>query len=77
MSRKRSKKLRRDGKNQDGGHSEETEHWSRQEKYDCDIFLESNYRKHLSRHANKYVFLFYRLLFSLSLLVFNERHLNH
>lgn len=30
-------------------------HWSNAEKYDGDIFLESNYRKHLSRHANKYV----------------------
>lgn len=29
------------------------EHWSRNNKYDGDLFLESNYRKHLSRHANK------------------------
>lgn len=29
-------------------------HWSHAEKYDGDIFLESNYKKHLSRHANKY-----------------------
>ena len=28
-------------------------HWSKQDKYNGDIFLESNYRKHLSRHANK------------------------
>lgn len=28
-------------------------HWSKSEKYDGDIFLESNYKKHLSRHANK------------------------
>jgi chromodomain-helicase-DNA-binding protein 7 len=31
------------------------EHWSRNNKYDGDLFLESNYRKHLSRHANKFV----------------------
>jgi chromodomain-helicase-DNA-binding protein 7 len=30
-------------------------HWSHAEKYDGDIFLESNYKKHLSRHANKFV----------------------
>lgn len=29
-------------------------HWSKNEKYDGDIFLESNYKKHLGRHANKY-----------------------
>lgn len=28
-------------------------HWSKSEKYDGDIFLESNYKKHLGRHANK------------------------
>lgn len=28
-------------------------HWSHDDKYDTDIFLESSYRKHLSRHANK------------------------
>lgn len=28
-------------------------HWSQAEKYDGDIFLESTYKKHLSRHANK------------------------
>jgi chromodomain-helicase-DNA-binding protein 7 len=27
--------------------------WSRHEKYDSDIFLESNYKKHLIKHANK------------------------
>lgn len=30
-------------------------HWSNAEKYDGDIFLESTYKKHLSRHANKLV----------------------
>ncbi|CAB0008263.1 unnamed protein product, partial [Nesidiocoris tenuis] len=30
-----------------------SDHWSRHEKFDGDIFLENNYRKHLSRHANK------------------------
>jgi len=34
------------------------EHWSRNNKYDGDLFLESNYRKHLSRHANKLVIVF-------------------
>lgn len=29
-------------------------HWSQAEKYDGDIFLESTYKKHLSRHANRY-----------------------
>lgn len=29
------------------------DHWSRHEKYDGDLLLESNYRKHLGRHANK------------------------
>lgn len=28
-------------------------HWSKNEKYDGEIFLESNYKKHLGRHANK------------------------
>lgn len=28
-------------------------HWSKSEKYDGDIFLENNYKKHLGRHANK------------------------
>jgi chromodomain-helicase-DNA-binding protein 7 len=27
--------------------------WSRHAKYDGEVFLESNYKKHLSRHANK------------------------
>lgn len=31
----------------------ETDHWSRNDKYDGDLFLESNYKKHLARHANK------------------------
>lgn len=30
-------------------------HWSHAEKYDGDIFLESTYKKHLSRHATKFV----------------------
>ncbi|KAG8284248.1 choline dehydrogenase 7, partial [Homalodisca vitripennis] len=34
----------------------EMDHWSRHDKYDGDIFLESNYRKHLARHANKVLF---------------------
>lgn len=28
-------------------------HWSKDEKYDAESFLEHNYKKHLSRHANK------------------------
>ncbi|PSN41757.1 hypothetical protein C0J52_08864 [Blattella germanica] len=36
--------------------------WSRHEKYDGDIFLENNYKKHLSRHANK-VLLRVRMLY--------------
>lgn len=28
-------------------------HWSKQEKFDADAFLECAYKKHLSRHANK------------------------
>ena len=30
-------------------------HWSKQEKFDADAFLECAYKKHLSRHANKWV----------------------
>ncbi|XP_057666138.1 chromodomain-helicase-DNA-binding protein 7 isoform X2 [Diorhabda carinulata] len=37
-------------------------HWSKHEKYDGDIFLESNYKKHLGRHANK-VLLRVRMLY--------------
>uniref|UniRef100_A0A0C9QNG6 Chd7_2 protein n=1 Tax=Fopius arisanus TaxID=64838 RepID=A0A0C9QNG6_9HYME len=37
-------------------------HWSHAEKYDGDIFLESTYRKHLSRHATK-VLLRVRMLY--------------
>uniref|UniRef100_A0A7G3AIV8 BRK domain-containing protein n=1 Tax=Lutzomyia longipalpis TaxID=7200 RepID=A0A7G3AIV8_LUTLO len=37
-------------------------HWSHDDKYDADIFLESSYRKHLSRHANK-VLLRVRMLY--------------
>lgn len=38
-------------------------HWSNAEKYDGDIYLESNYKKHLGRHANKlvqYIMQFYK-----------------
>lgn len=28
-------------------------HWSKDEKYDADSYLEINYKKHLTRHANK------------------------
>lgn len=28
-------------------------HWSKNEKYDGDIYLENNYKKHLHRHANR------------------------
>lgn len=28
-------------------------HWSKEEKYDAENFLEHNYKKHLARHANK------------------------
>lgn len=27
--------------------------WSKDEKYDCEAFLEAPYKKHLGRHANK------------------------
>ncbi|XP_025832998.1 chromodomain-helicase-DNA-binding protein 7 isoform X3 [Agrilus planipennis] len=37
-------------------------HWSKSEKYDGDIFLENNYKKHLGRHANK-VLLRVRMLY--------------
>jgi len=39
------------------------EHWSRNNKYDGDLFLESTYRKHLSRHANKLVFVYILIIF--------------
>ncbi|CAD0196208.1 unnamed protein product [Chrysodeixis includens] len=32
---------------------EDTSHWSSTEKYDCDLYLENSYKKHLFRHANK------------------------
>ncbi|XP_038222216.1 chromodomain-helicase-DNA-binding protein 7-like isoform X1 [Zerene cesonia] len=32
---------------------EDPNHWSSHEKYDCDTYLESSYKKHLFRHANK------------------------
>lgn len=28
-------------------------HWSKEEKYDADNMLDINYKKHLTRHANK------------------------
>ncbi|GAB0094499.1 chromodomain-helicase-DNA-binding protein 7 isoform X1 [Sergentomyia squamirostris] len=37
-------------------------HWSTDDKYDTDVYLESSYRKHLSRHANK-VLLRVRMLY--------------
>lgn len=33
--------------------AEDIEHWSKTDKYDSDAFLDSSYRKHLARHANK------------------------
>lgn len=30
-------------------------HWSHEEKYDADTYLEINYKKHLARHANRFV----------------------
>ncbi|XP_050675614.1 chromodomain-helicase-DNA-binding protein 7-like [Leptidea sinapis] len=32
---------------------EDGNHWSSEEKYDCEAYLESSYKKHLFRHANK------------------------
>lgn len=32
---------------------EDPSHWSSGEKYDCETYLESSYKKHLFRHANK------------------------
>ncbi|XP_073941690.1 uncharacterized protein isoform X3 [Choristoneura fumiferana] len=32
---------------------EDPNHWSSVEKYDCEAYLESSYKKHLFRHANK------------------------
>lgn len=29
-------------------------HWSKDDKYDADSYLDINYKKHLTRHANKY-----------------------
>lgn len=42
-------------KGKDSRHAALTDpnHWSKNEKYDGDIFLENNYKKHLGRHANK------------------------
>lgn len=34
---------------------EDSGHWSSIEKYDCEAYLESSYKKHLFRHANKLV----------------------
>jgi chromodomain-helicase-DNA-binding protein 7 len=28
-------------------------HWSKDDKYDADSYLDINYKKHLTRHANK------------------------
>lgn len=28
-------------------------HWSKEEKYDAETYLETAYKKHLGRHANK------------------------
>lgn len=30
-------------------------HWSKQEKFDAEVYLEGPYKKHLGRHANKWV----------------------
>jgi chromodomain-helicase-DNA-binding protein 7 len=51
-------------KGKDNRHAALTDpnHWSKSEKYDGDIFLESNYKKHLGRHANK-VLLRVRMLY--------------
>ncbi|XP_028176738.1 chromodomain-helicase-DNA-binding protein 7 [Ostrinia furnacalis] len=32
---------------------EDPNHWSSIDKYDCEVYLESSYKKHLFRHANK------------------------
>ncbi|KAH9640843.1 hypothetical protein HF086_014429 [Spodoptera exigua] len=32
---------------------EDSNHWSSTEKYDCELYLENSYKKHLFRHANK------------------------
>ncbi|KAJ8729483.1 hypothetical protein PYW08_001064 [Mythimna loreyi] len=32
---------------------EDPGHWSSTEKYDCELYLENSYKKHLFRHANK------------------------
>nr|XP_021189287.2 chromodomain-helicase-DNA-binding protein 7 isoform X2 [Helicoverpa armigera] len=32
---------------------EDASHWSSTEKYDCELYLENSYKKHLFRHANK------------------------
>nr|CAD7406195.1 unnamed protein product [Timema poppensis] len=45
-----------------GGEPSDINDWSQHEKYDGDIFLENNYKKHLSRHANK-VLLRVRMLY--------------
>lgn len=41
----------------DGGSKDEfgfdDNHWSKDEKYDTEAFLEPPYKKHLTRHANK------------------------
>lgn len=40
-------------KNKERKGSSESDHWSNLEKYDGEIILDGNYKKHLSRHANK------------------------
>jgi chromodomain-helicase-DNA-binding protein 7 len=35
------------------GAEDTSQDWSRDEKYDGDIFLEGSYKKHLLRHSNK------------------------
>lgn len=56
-SRQKKKGRVREGRETRGsvinGGPSDPNHWSNAEKFDGDIFLESNYRKHLSRHANK------------------------
>jgi chromodomain-helicase-DNA-binding protein 7 len=52
-SRKSKKKAKELRQLSPGGGEDSNQEWSRDEKYDGDIFLESNYKKHLTRHSNK------------------------
>lgn len=56
-SRQKKKSRVREGRETRGsavnGGPTDPNHWSHAEKYDGDIFLESTYKKHLSRHATK------------------------